>query len=238
MPADIEKPPVLLVHGFATSADRTWKEPGWVDLIVESGRSVIAPDLLGHGTAARSHDSDAYERLESNIAEQLPADGAVDAIGYSAGARVVLSLAAERPDRFRRLVLAGIGAAAVGLASRDETTPRLDLAPMLRGEREPANPIETRFLTMASSDGNDPLALAALADRRSPPLSAEAIEQITSPTLVVVGEHDFARPAEPLADRLPNGRLAVVRGVDHFGLPKAFDFLDKALDFIGAAPTF
>ncbi len=197
---------------------------------------MIAPDLLGHGDAEKPHDSNAYRHVEEQVAALLPSDGPVDAIGYSAGARVLIALAAEHPERFRRLVLGGIGAAAVGLVEREGSG--FDLAPMLRGEREPATPIETRFLTMASSDGNDPMALASFASRESPQLTPEHIDRISLPTLVVVGEQDFARPAEPLAERLPDGQLQVIRGVDHFGLPKACDFVEKALDFIGAAPTF
>ena len=49
--------PVLLVHGFATSAARTWGDNGWIDLLGDAGRQVIAPDLLGHGDAAKPHDS-------------------------------------------------------------------------------------------------------------------------------------------------------------------------------------
>src|SRR5579859_1149770 len=43
----MEQLPVLLVHGFASSAEHGWREPGWVDLISEGGRDVIAVDLLG-----------------------------------------------------------------------------------------------------------------------------------------------------------------------------------------------
>ena len=39
---------VLLLHGLATNAARTWGETGWIDLVRDSGSPVIAPDLLGH----------------------------------------------------------------------------------------------------------------------------------------------------------------------------------------------
>ena len=100
--------PVLLVHGFTTSAARTWHEPGWIDLITEAGRPVIAPDLLGHGDAPKPHEVEAYDEVEDLVAAELP-DGPVDAIGYSAGAGIILALAAERPERFERIVLGGVG---------------------------------------------------------------------------------------------------------------------------------
>ena len=35
-------------------------------------------------------------------------------------------------------------------------------------------------------------------------------------------------------DRIPNAELVTLRGVDHFGTPKAFAFLDAALPFLDA----
>ena len=92
-------PAVLLLHGFATSAARTWGENGWLDLLQDTGRTVLAPDLLGHGTTPKPHDPAAYTDLRAGVAEVLP-DEPVDAIGFSLGARTLLELAVERPERF------------------------------------------------------------------------------------------------------------------------------------------
>ena len=101
--------PVLLVHGFASSFERNWREPGWVDLLQDEGRQVIGVDLLGHGRADKPHDPAAYSTLEQDVAGALPADGAVDAIGFSLGAQLLLRVAAVDPGRFRRLVVGGVG---------------------------------------------------------------------------------------------------------------------------------
>jgi pimeloyl-ACP methyl ester carboxylesterase len=221
--------PVLLIHGFTTSARRTWQEPGWIDLLADAGREVIAPDLLGHGDAAKPHDPAAYARVEELVAERLP-DGPVDGIGYSAGARVLLALAAAGPGRFGRLVVGGVGATL--LAPRDGS-PILDA---LLGRGDPDDTVAQHFKAMASSDGNDPDALAAFLQRDQPWLGRDELARITNPTLVVIGDQDFAGPGEPLAGALPAGELVTLRGVDHFGLPKAFPFIERALEFIGAAP--
>src|SRR3954451_17844289 len=63
-------PPVVLVHGFATSAARTWGDNGWLDLLADVGRPTIAIDLLGHGTADKPHDPAAYAQLEALAAAQ------------------------------------------------------------------------------------------------------------------------------------------------------------------------
>ena len=56
----------------------------------------------------------------------------------------------------------------------------------------------------------------------------------TCPTLVVIGDRDFAGPGEPLAEALPAGRLVTLKNVDHFATPESFGFIDAALGFIDA----
>ncbi len=222
--------PVLLVHGFTTSARRTWVEPGWVDLLHDAGREVIAVDLLGHGDAPKPHDPAAYDQVEDLVLAALPAEGQVDAVGYSAGARIVLRLASQQPERFGRIVVGGVGAR---LFEERTENPILDA---LEGRGDPDDMVGQHFLSLAGSDGNDPLALAAFIKRTQPPLGRDELANITCPTLVVIGDKDFAGPGEPLAEALPNGTLLTLKGVDHFGLPKAFAFLEKGLDHLGAAP--
>ncbi|MGH9001117.1 MAG: alpha/beta fold hydrolase, partial [Acidimicrobiia bacterium] len=76
--------PVVLVHGFATSSATTWGDNGWLDLLAEAGREPHPIDLLGHGTAPKPHDAEAYDALESQVAAQLPTRP-VDAVGFSLG---------------------------------------------------------------------------------------------------------------------------------------------------------
>ncbi len=222
--------PVLLVHGFTTSAERTWREPGWIDLLTDAGRPVIAPDLLGHGDAPKPHDVDAYAEVENLVAAELPADRPVDAIGYSAGAAIVLALAAEDPDRFGRIVLGGVGK---NLLVERDGNPILDA---LEGRGDPDHVVNQHFKSLAESDGNDPKALAAFIQRPRPELSADVLARVTNPVLVVIGDQDFAGPGEPLAEALPDAEVLTLPRVDHFGLPKAFPFLERALQFIGADP--
>jgi pimeloyl-ACP methyl ester carboxylesterase len=224
------EPAVLLIHGFATSADRTWRDNGWIDLLSDSGRVVFAPDLLGHGTNAKPHDPTAYDSLEDDVMAVLPPEP-VDAIGFSLGARVLLDLASRHPDRFRRLVVAGVGA---NLFRSDD--PEL-IAQAILGEGPSENPVGQYFRQLAADPDSDPEALVAYLRRSSHrPLTDEALAQITAPVLVVLGDRDFAGPADPLLERLPNARLVTLSGVDHFATPKQFGFIDAALEFVGAVP--
>src|SRR4051794_10685846 len=124
-----ELPAVVLVHGFATSCARTWGETGWLDLLADSGRQVIGIDLLGHGQAPKPHDPEAYSHMEDLVLEAFPEEP-VDAVGFSLGARTLLALASAHPERFNRLIVAGVGA---NLFGRDPESGKV-IADAIMGE--------------------------------------------------------------------------------------------------------
>lgn len=226
---DSPHPPVVLVHGFATSSARTWGETGWLDLLADAGREVVGIDLLGHGEAPKPHDPGAYADLERLVFEQFP-DGPVDAVGFSLGARTLLVLASAHPERFHRLIVAGVGA---NLFRHDGSSALL--ADALEGDGGADQPpVVQYFRGLADQPGNDPLALAACMRREAEPLTDKGLARITCPVLVVLGDQDFAGPADPLVERLADPTVVVLRGVDHFATPKDFGFLDAGLEFLGA----
>jgi pimeloyl-ACP methyl ester carboxylesterase len=220
--------PVVLVHGFATSSARTWGDNGWLDLLGDVGRRPVAIDLLGHGAADKPHDPEAYEAMESQVADQMP-DVAVDAIGFSLGARVLLTLACDQPERFSRLVLTGVGANLLRAEGSDL------ILRAIEGEGDPTNPVVQYFAGLAQHPEVDPVALAACLRSPRPPLTPERLASVQVPVLVIIGDKDFAGPGEPLVDALPDARLVTLRNVDHFATPKDFGCIDAALDFLGAA---
>ena len=219
--------PVLLVHGFATSAARTWGDNGWIDLLGDAGRQVIAPDLLGHGEAPKPHEPGAYAGMEAHLAAALP-DRPVDAIGFSMGARLILTLAVEDPARFSRIVVAGVGANLF----RTDTSDVIGQA--IAGEGDPANPVVQYFAGLAAQPGADRAALAACIRSPRPRLDAGVLAKVTCPVLVVLGDRDFAGPADPLVEALPDATFVPLRNVDHFATPKDFRFIDAALGFLDA----
>jgi pimeloyl-ACP methyl ester carboxylesterase len=227
-------PPVLLVHGFASSFERNWREPGWVDLLTEAGRRVVGPDLLGHGTAAKPHDPAAYGALPDTITDALDTEGTVDAIGFSMGAALLLGVAADRPDRFRRLVVAGIGGG-VFRAQDPERTERVARAVESGRAEEGDPPLAGAFARFATAPGNDPAALAACLRRGGEPLRPARLASVTIPVLVVLGDRDPSGPAHDLVDALPDARLVTLAGTDHFATPKDFRFVGAALDFLEAS---
>jgi pimeloyl-ACP methyl ester carboxylesterase len=113
--------PILLVHGFASTAQVTWHGPGWLRALAEAGRGAITPDLRGHGRSDKPHHAADYapRQLAADLVavldqiEQAPGSagfpGPVDVIGYSMGSRVAAALTRLAPERVRKVVIGGAG---------------------------------------------------------------------------------------------------------------------------------
>jgi pimeloyl-ACP methyl ester carboxylesterase len=223
---------VVLVHGWGGSFDSTWKRSGFTDLLEDAGREVIGVDLLGHGTAPKPHEPEAYTDLTTRVVDALP-DEPVDAIGFSLGAMTLLRLAVAQSHRFNRLVLAGIGK---NLFDEDDTRARQIIAG-LEGTGDPDDNLGRLFAQYANQPDNDLKALTAVMKRpRVSPFTTQELSAVTCPTLVVIGDKDFAGPGDPLADALPNAQLKVLRNTDHFATPESFGFIDATLEFLDAVP--
>ena len=222
-----QDPPVLLVHGFASSAEHNWRLPGWLDLLADCGRETIAVDLPGHGTAPKPADPAGYQGVEAHVAVAVEGREPLDAIGFSAGAHVLLRLAADQPGTFRRLALLGIGARAL---ERGDPEP---IIAALEGNPDPENVHGMVFRRLAEGPGNDRAALIAFLRRPQRPPSAAELARITGPVLVVLGDQDPAGPGDGLVAALPGARLVTLRGVDHFGTPSDVRCMQAVLDFLG-----
>jgi pimeloyl-ACP methyl ester carboxylesterase len=237
--------PIVFLHGFATNTQRTWKEPGWFDLVKEGGRRPVGIDLLGHGDADKPHDPDAYATLVDNVIAELPVDPngesklgfqrQLDICGYSMGAMTALEIAIRYPSLVRKLVLAGVGENVIG-GGRRPNEGAVD-------EDTGLDDVGYRFQGMFNQPGNDPLALAALSEyrsRRTGPriFTPETLATVQADCLIVIGDEDFVGRPEPLAELLPSVETVILPGVDHFGLPKQFGFIDAALEFLGAVPDW
>jgi pimeloyl-ACP methyl ester carboxylesterase len=227
----VEACPVLLVHGFASSAEHNWRRPGWLDLLADAGRETVAVDLLGHGRAPRPTSPADYESVEARVAADIAGYEVLDAVGFSAGAHVLLRLAAAEPGRFRRLALLGIGAGAIAGGDPARGAAGSIIAAM-EGEPDPEDVHGVVFRRLADGLGNDRAALVAFLRRPIRPLTADDLARISCPVLVVLGDKDPAGPGEPLVAALPDAQLVTLRGVDHFGTPSDVRCIQAVLRFL------
>ena len=218
---------MVLVHGWGGSFATTWQRSGFTELLADAGRPVIGVDLLGHGDAPKPHEPEAYADLTGRIEDALPAEP-VDAVGFSLGALTLLRLAIRRPEAFRRIVVAGIGRNAF----EPDDVGRARILAGLDGTADPEDNLARLFSQYADQPGNDRFALAAVMRRNDGPLAPDALAAVTAPVLIVLGDRDFAGPAEPLVEALPDARLVTLRNVDHFATPESFGFIDATLEFL------
>lgn len=109
--------PIVFLHGFAgTGAD--W-EP--VTSALPRGWRAIAPDLPGHGESPLppAISFEKFPAMVSGLLDSLGIETAVF-VGYSLGARLALSLAADLPSRVDGLVLESVQPGLSSSLQRDE----------------------------------------------------------------------------------------------------------------------
>lgn len=225
-------PPVVLVHGWGGSFATTWQSSGFDQLLADLGRQVIGVDLLGHGLAPKPHDPEAYADLTARIHDAIVeavGDGPVDAVGFSLGAITLLRYSIDHPGLVRRLVLAGIGRNVIEPRSDDDVARIVDA---LEGRGDPADNLSRLFVQYAERPDNDRIALTSVMKRSREPFEPGELRSLTSRTLVVIGDKDFAGPGEPLAEAIPGATTRTLRNVDHFATTDDFGFFDATIDFL------
>jgi pimeloyl-ACP methyl ester carboxylesterase len=225
-----ENNPVVLVHGWAGSFRDTWQKPGIDALLEDIGRSVMPFNLLGHADQDKPSDPEAYANLPQWFLEHLPRDKPViDAVGFSLGALTILRALIQNPERFGKVILAGIGD---GVFVRSSPNANQKIVDALEGNLDESDELGRMFSHYGNQPGNDLAALTAIMKRpSSEPIDPQTLANITNEVLVVIGDKDFTFPAEKLAEAFPNGRLVVLKNTDHFATPDSFSFIDQILDF-------
>jgi pimeloyl-ACP methyl ester carboxylesterase len=223
MPSPPER--LVLLHGFGSTFEHNWVQTGWVDILADADCTVPVIDLPGHGSSDRSGDPAAYGSVEEKVASRMPEP--TSAVGFSAGAQILLRIAVAHPRRFDRLVLLGVG------DNVFEESDNSSIVEALESGAEPENVQARVFTRLAASTGNDPKALAAYLRRSAPRLTPGDLAVVTCPVLVVLGQQDFVPSADRLVEALPSATLVSVPGVDHFATPSDFGVIDATLRFLG-----
>jgi pimeloyl-ACP methyl ester carboxylesterase len=230
--ASTENVPVVLVHGWGGSFRETWQKPGINALLEDIGRIPVGLDLLGHGEQDKPHDPEAYTELPSWLLAHLPNNPVVDAVGFSLGALTILRALIAAPQRFGKVVLAGIGD---GVFTKSSPDAHKRIVDALEGRAPEDDTFARMFAHYGNTPGNDLLALTAIMKRpASEPVTEEQLSAITNEILIVIGDGDFAGPATRLAAAFPNAKLTILRNTDHFATPESFSFIDAILEFLAA----
>lgn len=227
-------PPILLLHGFASTGRVNWWDTGWVRTLTEAGRRVITFDHRGHGESGKLYDAAFYTREDMagdalRLLDHLGIEQA-DIMGYSMGARVAAVFAMAHPGRVRRAVFAGLaarmitgvgGSAAIAAAleapSRDDVT----------------DPNAKAFRIFAELTRSDLRALAACIRASREKITAESLSAIGVPVLVVAGDRDeVAGDVETLVAAIPGARGVILPNRNHMNAVGDRGFKEAVLEFL------
>ena len=223
--------PVVLMHSLAM-AGAMWDEGA---ARLADRFAVYSYDARGHGASVGPGGPFSVEDMAGDLAELLDALGLgrVSLVGLSMGGSVSVVFAALFPERVERLVLADTTACygpdrlesweerartAVGKPRSEQLGFQLDrwFTPEFR-ERDPETVHRMEAIFQACDS-----AVHAEACRALGRLDAtELLHRIAAPTLVLVGEHDYATPlamAQTLANGIAGARLSVIPGARHMAL--------------------
>jgi pimeloyl-ACP methyl ester carboxylesterase len=148
------------------------------------------------------------------------------------GARISLHAVTRHPERFRSLVLGGVGAQRTG---RNEA-----IAAGMRADSVEAvdDRVASGFRRFAEVMGTDLEAMALVMQAHRPTVDLEALASIRQPVLLVRGsDDDIARDADKLAASIPGSRLITVAGKDHATLVPDATFKQTVVAFLTGNQT-
>ncbi|HEY1544046.1 MAG TPA: alpha/beta hydrolase [Xanthobacteraceae bacterium] len=210
-------PPIVLVHGFASTKETNWVVPGWIATLTRAGRRAVALDNRGHGASTKLYDPARYHT--SLMAEDVRALmdhlglERADLMGYSMGARTVAFAALAHPARVRSLIIGGLGERLVGGVGLPETIADALEAPSITQVTDPQG---YAFRAFAQQTKSDLKALAACIRGSRQTLTREETGRIVTPTLVAVGTKDsIAGSPQKLAELMPNAAALGIPDRDH-----------------------
>jgi len=229
-----EGEPIVLVHGFASTKEVNWVQPGWVTTLTRAGRRAIALDNRGHGVSSKLYDPAAYH--SATMAEDVRAlidhldIERTDVMGYSMGARIAAFLAVNHPERARSVILGGLGIRLVDGVGLPETIAGALEAPSLADVSDPAG---RAFRAFAEQTKSDLKALAACMRGSRQTLSRAQVAGIGKPVLVAVGTKDPVAGSGPaLAALIPGAQALDIPDRDHMLAVGDKVFKAGVLDFL------
>ena len=228
-----EGEPLVLVHGFASSIKGNWSDTGWIKALAPI-RRVVALDCRGHGLSGKPHDADAYggDKMVNDVILLMDHLGIAEAdlFGYSMGSAISLRALVVHPDRFRSVVLGGIG----DILTRSRGgRPNVSSALLARDHSGITDLVARGFRIFAEASGNDLEALAAFMRASREPQEDDQFAEVTSPVLVVNGERDYlVGSADRLVGAIPGARLLEISGRDHLTVVPDRRFKEAVLSFL------
>ncbi|MEO8457890.1 MAG: alpha/beta hydrolase [Chloroflexota bacterium] len=227
-------PPILLIHGFASSLDGNWKLTGVIDALVKDGRRVIAIDNRGHGKSDKPLDPTVYgiDMMAADSIALLDHLGIeqADVMGYSMGGYITTNLITEHPKRFKTAIIGGAGERVITAEFDEVSTQIADALDSDSGASD--HPVAKMFRIFAQSTGGNLKALAAVMRSSRPRVDRAKLADVRIPVFVIAGASDplVGDPAK-FAAAIPGAEVAVLPG-DHISVFGGHAYRDAVVAFL------
>ena len=210
-------PPLLLLHGYGGTGDRTWKHllPKF-----KPHFQLIVPDLRGHGRSSFTKDNFTHRQAAKDVLallDQLEISS-TSAIGNSTGAMTLLHVATIAPERVKSMVLNSAtthfpeSARAIMETVKDDGESALGdyFADERMAAMHKLGPKQHEWLRRSFREMKD--------DETDMNFNQRALKRISASTLIVHGDRDQLFPIDipvTLYKNIPNSKLWIVPGQDH-----------------------
>ncbi len=235
--------PVLMVHGFGSSAEEHWVKTGMVERLARRWR-VIAYDARGHGHSDKPHDPARYglANMRADAARLLDHLKIARArmMGYSMGGRITLEVLMRDPERLSAIVLGAYGEG--GQIATPGQRHRIAAALLAEDPAVIEDVLARRFRRGAERNGKDLRALAACigAEETTDAESAldyDVLRRVAAPVLIATGDKDtIAGDPRPLKGWFRDARVVLLEGGDHVTVPADPRFHQAVEDFLAKVP--
>jgi 3-oxoadipate enol-lactonase len=243
-----DKVPVIFIHGFPF--DKSSWQPQ-IDFLGKTNR-VIAYDIRGFGKSTAGHDKISIRLFANDLIKFMDALAIEKAIvcGLSMGGYILLNAVHQHPERFKAIILSDTQCIADSAEAKDK---RMQTVTKIKtdGLQEFADGFVKNIFCQESKDTKKELVesikdiilntpsqiitdtLMALAERTE---TCSALQQITSPVLLLCGSEDKVTPveqAEFMHRNISNSSLEIISNAGHMANMEQPELFNKhIIEFI------
>lgn len=220
--------PVLLIHGGLGHADL------WANQVRDlmKDHTVIVADSRGHGRSSRNAEAYSYDLMAADylaLLDYLKVDK-VDLVGWSDGGIIGIDIAMKHPERLDHLFAQAANVTVDGVDPKVMESKVFNAYIARMGEAYPKmSKTPDQFDAFVEQIGQ--------MWASQPNWSDAELGKITTPTAIVLGDHDEAitrAHTEHMAAVIPGAKLVILKDASHFAMlqdPKGYtravrDFID------------
>jgi len=224
--------PLMLHHGLPGNL-KLFRHFNYTERLRQKYQLILI-DARGHGRSDKPHEVDAY-RLKNFVNDTVAVldDLGIEKshfLGYSMGGSVGLGIGVYSPNRFKSLIIGGMGMAETD--SEEKIKRSQDLIELFREGMEAVVAMFERSGGVSSPElredtmRNDPEALIALCSVREHIGFRDLLPSLELPCLFYAGDQDYYHQiSKETAELIPKARFVSLPGLGHLGTFRQSDLV-------------